>query len=129
MEYFIIFCLFLASCILAYKDGYNDGRSFNGGRQVSEASELYEQVLKLEQQLKDAELTQTISAQNHIADMENIEELEQQNEQMLEALIMATKYIKIQRPFMNYSDDVELYENNIKIIESVTGKPIEEVLK
>lgn len=58
-----------------------------------------------------------------------IEQLEQQNKEMLEALIKATKYMQIQRPFMNYSDDVELYENNIKIIESVTGKKIEEVMK
>lgn len=55
-------------------------------------------------------------------------ELEQQNKEILEALIKATKYMQIQRPFMNYSDDVELYENNIKIIESVTGKDIEEII-
>lgn len=56
------------------------------------------------------------------------DELEQQNKEMLEALIKAIKYMQIQRPFMNYSDDVELYENNIKIIESVTGKDIEEII-
>ena len=84
-------------------------------------------IRELEQQL--SELKESQKQKQIIRLCNRLDESERQNKQMIEALIMATKYMKTQRPFMNYSDDVELYENNIKIIESVTGKPIDELLK
>ena len=87
----------------------------------------HDYVTELERQLSELKESQK---QKQITRLCNrLDKAEQQNKQMIEALIMATKYMKTQRPFMDYSDDVELYENNIKIIESVTGEKIEEAVK
>ena len=70
-------------------------------------SELHDDIRRLN---KEVEYLET-----------RIEELEQQNKQMIELLI---EYLK--SDFTNGTDDITV--KNQELIESVTGKPIEEII-
>ena len=77
-----------------------------------------ETIKELEQQI--TELKESQKQKQIIKLCERLDKAEQQNEQMLEALIMIYK---------TWHEDSILISSTKPIIESVTGKPIEEATK